>query len=224
MFYVWGIESIVLDTMSVAHPCAKCGHANQILSVYQKYLEVSCVFMIPLTKSCRVNCPHCGKVLKKKRFVAELQERGGIEARKIEDEMYARIRNAKMPVHAKVRFAVLVLLLVAFSGFMMYEDKQSTLRVQEYHAKPYSQVLLVRKDTTQQYPYDIVFVKAIKGKSAKILQSKHSYKRLSDAKQSAQSIQKSLGTATQFDAFEEPQIIKINDLLACSIVEVLPNA
>jgi hypothetical protein len=223
MFYTWSIDPIVLDTAAVSHPCTKCGHSNQILSVYKKYIKVSLIVMIPLRKSCVVNCPHCGNSLNKKQFITELRELGGGEARRVEDQMHSLIANAKVPLHARIRFGAFLLLMALFGGFATYTEKQTATRVQEYHAQPHTNALLVLKHADEKFPYEIVFVKGIEGDNAQILASKYTYKRLGDATTSAKSIQKNLGTSQGFDEFLEPIDVKIDDLLACSIVEVLPN-
>lgn len=221
MFYTISVKPIILNTSPVSHACTKCSQENQTLTVYKKYLHLSWLLMIPLRKSCRIDCHQCGHSLSKRQFIRQLRELGG-DARRMEDQVYTKISQAKTPLHPKIRLGIFALLAITLCAFVNYNDKKSEAIVNEYKAHPVKNVLLIVKHKKEKFPFEIIFVKAIRDQKVKILRSKYVYKSLHNATQELDKIKNAIANRKYFEDFNKSTVIKLEELLSYSIAWAYP--
>ncbi|MBA3603794.1 MAG: hypothetical protein H0W50_09190 [Parachlamydiaceae bacterium] len=162
---IYGTKKIELKTIDLPVACTSCGHAQQRLQIYRKFVSLYFIPLIPLQKKSVVNCPSCFKELKGKIFFEGLATK---ELDPVQAKFHFKsiLKATKTPLYMYVLPFLLVALIAGVFAYGYHESQQSKVMLEEYLHSPVGNVITVIKSQEGAYPYHISYIAEINDQNA----------------------------------------------------------
>ncbi|MDF2578364.1 MAG: hypothetical protein K0S74_1848 [Chlamydiales bacterium] len=204
---IYGKNTLFLAQMESSVPCPICKDVNMQYKVYSKYVHLYWIPCLPYDKIKCLECHHC-----KNAYTISEEHLNENERKKL-DELYAK---SSAPWYS-FAFPILVVGIACVTCTIEVYSKQHIKQMnQEFLARPYSAVIVVKSDhpALKETPYLLVDIEASDDRYLKTRVSRYGYSLESTAKQAWKTAQAaSQPSDTLFKPVQE-QTSKIFDHLS----------
>ncbi|MCE5294761.1 MAG: hypothetical protein LLF94_09145 [Chlamydiales bacterium] len=221
MFISYSVDTKILETEPLDILCKGCESENLHLAIYKKYFVLYWFLMFPLKRNYMLLCPHCEQTHSKEQYLQYL-EAAGKDTKSIAQKLKSRIKNAKTPLYPKISLSIFVLAIAVGVMVVNHSARESALVITNYKQNPSSNVLVVVKDDTEQYPYIIYHVQKVLFDKANVAPAKYSYKTESHAKEAVKALLKEQFMLSFEGNFHPPMTISCDDLASSAITQIQP--
>lgn len=165
---VYGIRAKLILTKLLNLMCAACGQGEQYLHVFQRYIHVFWIPLVPANKVLVLECKHCKKAT---------------EQKEISPTQMVAVNQAKQEAKLPIWMFSGSVLVAGLIAFLVMQGNRETEATKQYIQSPLAGDMAVVKVEEE---YQVLKVQSVGPESLQILPGNYAYKKATSAKRDMQ--------------------------------------